>query len=267
MKLLIEKISDLNDLLMQGATEEAFEKFYHDEIVTQVNDDSPVIGKSANRKIREVQMNDIVEFNNVEMNNDDDPVEYEVPRVYNSWGIAFHETRSFSFTVLDQIRTHHQSQHPWMIVLEQTISRANATAYNYRKEHPCPVYGIHPDNEQMVSDDRWGACNDLNATTLKINQLLRYKFNNDRADSLNRLESELTENLIKFESYARNLVTQIHFDSFQAAWVKKISAKNKKIKARTPHVKGGPRTCGVCCETGHNSRSCKKIRKIRISEL
>lgn len=62
MKLLIEKISDLNDLLMQGETEEAFENFYHDEIVTQVNDEVPVIGKSANRKLKKRQINDIVEF-------------------------------------------------------------------------------------------------------------------------------------------------------------------------------------------------------------
>ena len=62
MNLLIENVSDLNDLLMQGEVQEAFEKFYHEDVVIQLNDDTPVKGKSANRKLKESQLKNIIEF-------------------------------------------------------------------------------------------------------------------------------------------------------------------------------------------------------------
>lgn len=62
MKMLIEKISDLNDMIMQNQNIEAFELFYHDDICTQVNDENPVIGKELNRKIRRKEREEIVEF-------------------------------------------------------------------------------------------------------------------------------------------------------------------------------------------------------------
>ena len=62
MNLLIEKISDLNDMMMQGAFLEAFEAFYDENIVIQVNDDTPVIGKELNRISKENQFNNIIDF-------------------------------------------------------------------------------------------------------------------------------------------------------------------------------------------------------------
>ncbi len=62
MNLLIEKISDLNDMIMQGASLEAFERFYDENIVIQVNDESPIIGKGLNRITKENHFNNIVEF-------------------------------------------------------------------------------------------------------------------------------------------------------------------------------------------------------------
>ncbi len=62
MKLLIEKVSDLNDLIMQGEAQEAFEKFYHEDVVMQFNDEKPVKGKEAIRKLKETELNDIIEF-------------------------------------------------------------------------------------------------------------------------------------------------------------------------------------------------------------
>lgn len=62
MKVLIEKVSDLNDLIMQGEKLKAIEKFYHDDIVVQRNDDKPLFGKDENiKKFLEDQKN-IVEF-------------------------------------------------------------------------------------------------------------------------------------------------------------------------------------------------------------
>ena len=54
MSKLLENISDLNDLILQGRALEAFEKYYHDDVVMQENDHPPVLGKEANRK-REVE--------------------------------------------------------------------------------------------------------------------------------------------------------------------------------------------------------------------
>ena len=50
MSALLEKIDDLNDLVLQGKALEAFEKYYHDEVIMQENESSPTIGKEANRQ-------------------------------------------------------------------------------------------------------------------------------------------------------------------------------------------------------------------------
>lgn len=62
MHTLIEKISDLNDLIMQGQFKEAFEQFYHDELIYQFNDEQPLRGKETIRTIKEKELNDILEF-------------------------------------------------------------------------------------------------------------------------------------------------------------------------------------------------------------
>lgn len=62
MNLLIENIGDLNDLIMQGEAQKAFEKFYHQDVVIQWNDENPVKGKEANRKLKETDLKNILEF-------------------------------------------------------------------------------------------------------------------------------------------------------------------------------------------------------------
>ncbi|MBI3481615.1 MAG: nuclear transport factor 2 family protein [Bacteroidetes bacterium] len=44
---LLEKITDLNDLILQGKALDAFEKYYHEEVVMQENENQPTIGKEA----------------------------------------------------------------------------------------------------------------------------------------------------------------------------------------------------------------------------
>ncbi len=62
MSELLEKISDLNDLVLQGKAMEAFEKYYHENVIMQENESAPVIGKEANRQ-REIEFfGNIVEF-------------------------------------------------------------------------------------------------------------------------------------------------------------------------------------------------------------
>ncbi len=56
MKLLMENVSNLNDLLMQGENLQALERFYHDEVIIQRNEEAPIKGKAAIRKIQETEL-------------------------------------------------------------------------------------------------------------------------------------------------------------------------------------------------------------------
>jgi len=62
MSALLEKISDLNDMVLQGKSLEAFQKYYHEDVVMQENETPPTIGKSANKKREEEFFNSITEF-------------------------------------------------------------------------------------------------------------------------------------------------------------------------------------------------------------
>lgn len=62
MNTLIEKISTINDMILQGKALEAFEEFYHDDVVMQENDNPEVLGKAANRIREEEFFDSITEF-------------------------------------------------------------------------------------------------------------------------------------------------------------------------------------------------------------
>ena len=62
MSNLLEKINELNDLVLQGKVMDAFEKYYHAEVVMQENESEPTIGKEANRKREEEFFNNLKEF-------------------------------------------------------------------------------------------------------------------------------------------------------------------------------------------------------------
>lgn len=62
MTTLLEKISDLNDLVLQGRALEAFDRYYHDDVIMQENENTPTIGKEANRKREEEFFSSITEF-------------------------------------------------------------------------------------------------------------------------------------------------------------------------------------------------------------
>ncbi len=57
---LKEKIEDLNQMILTGKQMDAFEKYYHEDVVMQENNQSPTVGKSANRE-RENQSAQMVE--------------------------------------------------------------------------------------------------------------------------------------------------------------------------------------------------------------
>lgn len=57
-----EKINDLNALVISGRTMEAFEKYYHEDVAMQENDNPPVVGKIANRSREQEFLNNVEEF-------------------------------------------------------------------------------------------------------------------------------------------------------------------------------------------------------------
>ena len=62
MTTLIEKVNDLNALILQGKVLEAFDTYYHPEVVMQENEDAPTVGKTANRKREEAFAAALTEF-------------------------------------------------------------------------------------------------------------------------------------------------------------------------------------------------------------
>jgi hypothetical protein len=59
---LVNKVNDLNKLILEGKAMDGFEKYYDETVSMQENDAPPMVGKSANRE-REIQFfGSITEF-------------------------------------------------------------------------------------------------------------------------------------------------------------------------------------------------------------
>ena len=56
MTTLLEKIRDLNDRVLQGKTREAFDKYYHDIVIMQENENAPTVGKKQPQKRRKFSL-------------------------------------------------------------------------------------------------------------------------------------------------------------------------------------------------------------------
>ncbi len=67
MNALLEKINNLNGLVLQGKALEAFETYYDDHVIMQENENAPTIGKDANRKREKEFYSSIVEFRSAEL--------------------------------------------------------------------------------------------------------------------------------------------------------------------------------------------------------
>lgn len=92
MSTLLEKIKDLNSMILQGKALEAFEKYYHEEIIMQENDNPPVAGKATNRKREEAFFGAITEFRGAEpirvtANENSTMVEWHFDYTHKDWGI------------------------------------------------------------------------------------------------------------------------------------------------------------------------------------
>lgn len=54
MQNIQKNLTELNQLILQGKALEAFDKYYDDDVIMQENNDTPTLGKAANRD-REIE--------------------------------------------------------------------------------------------------------------------------------------------------------------------------------------------------------------------
>lgn len=92
METVLEKINDLNDLVLQGKGMEAFEKYYHEDVVMQENENAPTVGKSQNRKREELFFASITEFRGarplkVSVGEGVSMVEWYYDYTHKDWGV------------------------------------------------------------------------------------------------------------------------------------------------------------------------------------
>ncbi|WP_420315985.1 SnoaL-like domain-containing protein [Ekhidna sp.] len=92
MSKLLEKIADLNDLVLQGRAMEAFEKYYASDVRMQENESQPTIGKEANRKREEEFLSNVTEFRSarplkVTIGENTTMVEWQYDYTHREWGI------------------------------------------------------------------------------------------------------------------------------------------------------------------------------------
>lgn len=63
---LIEKIGDLNDMIIQGKVLEAFDTYYHDEVCIELNSNEIIEGKNENRVYKEQFLNSVLEWHSAQ---------------------------------------------------------------------------------------------------------------------------------------------------------------------------------------------------------
>lgn len=68
MMKLKNNVEKLNTLIQEGKIEEAFEKYYGEDVVTQVNGNASIIGKSENRKREMIFLQEIEKLNSAVIN-------------------------------------------------------------------------------------------------------------------------------------------------------------------------------------------------------
>lgn len=92
MAHLFQNISDLNDLILQGKALDAFEKYYHDDVIMQENESTPTVGKDANRKREQEFFEAITEFRSarplkVTVGEGVTMVEWHFDYTHKDWGV------------------------------------------------------------------------------------------------------------------------------------------------------------------------------------
>jgi len=85
-------ITELNDMVLQGKSIEAFEKFYSDDVIMQENAETPTVGKDANRRREEAFFNNLIDFRsaavlNVAAGDDVTMVQWSYDYTHKEWGV------------------------------------------------------------------------------------------------------------------------------------------------------------------------------------
>ena len=62
-----ENVKKLNEMILSGKGMEAFEKYYHEDVVMQENNQAPTVGKEANHKRESESMSAVQEFHGAEV--------------------------------------------------------------------------------------------------------------------------------------------------------------------------------------------------------
>ncbi len=62
METIQMKINDLNSLVARGKGFEAFDKYYHEEVIMQENESPPTIGKANNLKCEKTFFKEFEKF-------------------------------------------------------------------------------------------------------------------------------------------------------------------------------------------------------------
>jgi hypothetical protein len=92
MNTIKEKLSHLNQLILDGKMMDGFEMYYADDVVMQENELAPTIGKTANRE-RELQfLNNIADFrgalfSNVAAGDNFSYVTWQFDYTHKEWGV------------------------------------------------------------------------------------------------------------------------------------------------------------------------------------
>ena len=92
MSNLLEKINDLNNMILQGKVLEAFDKYYHEGVIMQENGNPPREGKAANRQHEEAFFGAITEFRvaqplKVTASENTTMVEWHFDYTHKDWGV------------------------------------------------------------------------------------------------------------------------------------------------------------------------------------
>ena len=92
MSVLSEKIDDLNDLVLQGKSLEAFEKYYHDDVIMQENENLPTVGKKANLQREQEFYSSVTEFRSakplkITVGENISMVQWHYDYTHKDWGI------------------------------------------------------------------------------------------------------------------------------------------------------------------------------------
>ncbi len=88
---LLSMVTKLNQMLVDGQPLEAFEKFYHQDVIMQDNHNPPTIGKDANREREKNFYGSITELRRntplkVAIGNDTTMVEWLMDFTHKEWG-------------------------------------------------------------------------------------------------------------------------------------------------------------------------------------